>query len=72
MYICLCNAVTDRDIRRAVACGITSMRGLRDELGCAGDCAKCARHARDVRDEALAESSREVLSPAMGMTACPA
>jgi len=64
MYICLCKGVTDRDIRCAVEDGTTSMRGLRDRLGCSGQCGKCARHVRQLRDEALEGGGCRELSPA--------
>lgn len=46
MYICVCNAVTERDIDGAIAAGCCSLRQLREELGvgaCCGRCASCAR-----------------------------
>ena len=56
MYICICKAVTDSDIRGAVEEGTTSMRGLRDRLGCSGQCGKCARQVRQLRDQTLSET----------------
>ena len=53
MYICICKAVTDGQIRSAVEDGVTSMSGLRESLGCAGQCGKCGRHVKQIRDEAL-------------------
>lgn len=53
MYICICKAVTDRQIRSAVEDGVTSMSGLRQSLGCAGQCGKCGKHVKQIRDEAL-------------------
>lgn len=56
MYVCLCKGVTDHEIRKAVRNGgVTTMRELRDELGVATQCGRCARCAKDVLDEALAE-----------------
>ena len=55
MYICICKAVTDGQIRSAVQDGVTSLSGLRDSLGCTGQCGKCSRHVKDIRDQALAE-----------------
>lgn len=46
MYVCVCNAVTERDIGQAVATGCSSMRELRESLGvgaCCGRCNNCAR-----------------------------
>ena len=59
MYICICKAVTDSDIRGAVKDGTTSMRGLRDRLGCSGQCGKCARQVRQLRDQTLNTNSGE-------------
>ena len=53
MYICICKAVTDGQIRAAVEGGVTSMSGLRESLGCAGQCGKCGKHVKEVRDQAL-------------------
>jgi bacterioferritin-associated ferredoxin len=53
MYVCICRAVTDGQIRAAVEDGITSMRALRDTLGCSGQCGKCASQVKQIRDEAV-------------------
>ena len=53
MYVCICKAVTDGQIRSAVEDGVTSLSGLRDSLGCTGQCGKCGRHVKQIRDEAL-------------------
>jgi bacterioferritin-associated ferredoxin len=53
MYVCICNAVTDGQIRGAVEEGITSMKGLRETLGCSNQCGKCARHVKQIRDDVL-------------------
>ena len=55
MYICLCKAVTDRQIHAAVSEGCDSMRSLQRELGVASCCGKCAPSAREVLDDALRE-----------------
>ena len=53
MYICICKAVTDGQIRSAVEDGVTSMSGLRESLGCTGQCGKCGKHVKQIRDQAL-------------------
>ncbi len=53
MYICICKAVTDGQIRSAVQEGVTSMSGLRQSLGCAGQCGKCGKHVKEIRDQVL-------------------
>ena len=51
MYVCVCNAVTDREIRKAAEGGATSLRTLREELGVATGCGRCARCARGILRE---------------------
>jgi bacterioferritin-associated ferredoxin len=46
MYVCLCNAITDREIRGAVALGARTLADLESSLGvgtCCGRCVDCAR-----------------------------
>ena len=57
MYVCLCNAVTDGQIRQAVECGATRMRDLNRELGVAADCGKCACCAKGILQQTLDELS---------------
>ncbi len=52
MYVCVCQAVTDRQIRAAVEQGARSMRDLRRELGVCSNCGKCGPCARDILAEA--------------------
>lgn len=57
MYVCLCNGVTDKQIREAIHNGATRMRDLNLELGVASDCGKCACCARQLLKETLCELS---------------
>lgn len=50
MYICLCNGITDKQIRRAIAGGAKSLQCLRDELGVASQCGGCMDHALQLLD----------------------
>jgi bacterioferritin-associated ferredoxin len=54
MYVCICKGVTDREIRSAVEDGIHTVRGLRKELGCTGQCGKCKAQVCEIRDEVIA------------------
>ena len=45
MYVCICNGITDKQIRSAVAGGANSLQSLRDELGVASQCGSCTDHA---------------------------
>jgi bacterioferritin-associated ferredoxin len=53
MYICLCKAVSDRRIRRAVNEGACSLRDLTRDLGLGTVCGKCVPTAREVLQECL-------------------
>jgi len=57
MYVCLCNNVTDRAIRKAVADGVTSLAELQRRTGCAGSCGCCAELAEQVLHEALSRQT---------------
>ena len=52
MYICICNAVTDRQIRAAVAAGATSIDDLSMQLGVGAGCGCCREAAQEVLDDA--------------------
>jgi len=46
MYICICNAVTDKDIEKAIDNGACSMNDLSKQLKvgtCCGRCKSCAK-----------------------------
>lgn len=41
MYVCICNGVTEHDIRQAVAGGCASMAELTMRTGCGACCGTC-------------------------------
>lgn len=45
MYVCICKAVTEKQVSQAVHSGVTTLRHLRDELGVTSECGRCARCA---------------------------
>jgi bacterioferritin-associated ferredoxin len=61
MYVCICKSVTDKQIRRAAANGVDNLYELREKLGVAAGCGKCASMARDVLAEANGGQSRPTL-----------
>jgi len=46
MYVCVCNAVTTRQISASIAEGADSFRALRDQLGVGTCCGKCSQDVR--------------------------
>jgi bacterioferritin-associated ferredoxin len=67
MYVCVCQAVTDGEIREAAAEGrVRTLPDLRKQLGVASRCGRCAQCAM----ECLTKCRRELgLSPCPGRTA---
>ena len=53
MIVCVCNNISDREIRQAVDLGLNSMADLRKELGVGTCCGKCVSCAREVMHEHL-------------------
>lgn len=53
MYVCICKAVTDRQIRQAIELGARSLSDLKESLGVATGCGKCAPCARAILREEL-------------------
>ena len=42
MFVCVCNAISDRQIKETVAAGATSLTDLQNALGVATCCGCCA------------------------------
>ncbi len=51
MYVCVCKAVTDRDIRTAMKAGCHTLAQLKRELGVASECGRCAGCANQLLGE---------------------
>lgn len=47
MYVCVCNAITERQVRESVAAGASTLADLQAELGVATCCGCCAETAHD-------------------------
>ncbi len=52
MYVCVCKAVTDRQIREAAEGGARTIKDLRRDLGVTRDCGRCASCVHDCLREA--------------------
>ncbi len=46
MYVCVCQAVTDREIHQAARDGARTLRDLRRDLGVGVNCGRCVSCAR--------------------------
>jgi len=55
MYICICNAVTDSDIRAAVNDGVSNLKQLSEVTGCGNACGCCKEIASQILQRDLIE-----------------
>lgn len=46
MYVCVCQAVTERQIHQAARDGAKTIKDLRRDLGVTSECGRCASCAR--------------------------
>ena len=51
MYVCLCNGVTDGQIREAAEAGCRTMSELTMRTGCGATCGSCIEMATQLLDE---------------------
>jgi len=51
MYVCICNAITDKQIRQAARAGVRDLWGLQAELGVATGCGSCKEMASEILAE---------------------
>jgi bacterioferritin-associated ferredoxin len=53
MIVCICNNISEREIRQAVDLGLKSMPELHRDLGIASCCGKCGSCAKQVLRDCL-------------------
>jgi len=69
MYVCICNAITDKQIRQAADSGARNLWDLQRELGVASNCGACKQMAADILRET---ANREELTPVQPRVYTPA
>jgi bacterioferritin-associated ferredoxin len=69
MYICICQAVTDKAIHHAVDKGARNLSELQAITGCGTQCGSCIERAEQVLDERL--ESIEITRGALELQAVP-
>jgi len=62
MFICVCNAITERDVLAAVAEGAQSLSDLQGQLGLASCCGACADLAQEYLPGGCYAASRDAPS----------
>ena len=73
MYVCVCKAVTDRQIQEAAQGGARTLRDLRRVLGVTADCGRCASsasYARRTSPPAAGECHKDPHQSPAGASAC--
>lgn len=61
MIVCVCNNISDREIRQAMEFGITSMDELRRDLGVSTCCGQCFSCAEEILNEHLASAQASAI-----------
>ena len=64
MYVCVCNAVTERTIRDLVAEGYHSVNEIQALTGCSGTCGRCHEHAEAVIEASMSRPTLPVMDSA--------
>ena len=68
MYVCICNAVTDSDIRKAVDNGVRNMKQLGQATECGTTCGCCREIAVEILQQSLTDNRESRITfPVMQM-----
>ncbi|MEM9172960.1 MAG: (2Fe-2S)-binding protein [Pseudomonadota bacterium] len=59
MYVCICQAITEKQVAAAVNNGADTVEALRDQLGVASCCGTCAPTAEEVIAQTRAASKAQ-------------
>lgn len=54
MFVCVCNAITEKDIRHAVDNGSDTVRQLKDKFAVGDQCGGCITLTKQIIDQQLA------------------
>ena len=63
MYVCICNPVSDVEVRRCIRNGATTLSDLKMQLGLASQCGMCASAAQAIIAEETGTSTPGTLFP---------
>ncbi|MET1162872.1 MAG: (2Fe-2S)-binding protein [Pseudoxanthomonas sp.] len=66
MYVCICNGVTDSQIRDAAASGVRSVAELTMRTGCGATCGTCLETAAGILDAHAPERRAAFAIPMLG------
>jgi len=57
MYVCVCKAVTDKQLRTAIDNGICTRRQLTHCFGVGKDCGKCNKDVRELLQQSTKQTA---------------
>ncbi|RYZ72221.1 MAG: bacterioferritin-associated ferredoxin [Lysobacteraceae bacterium] len=66
MYVCICNGVTDHQVREAAANGVRSLAELTMRTGCGSSCGTCLDTASTILEEHATERRAAFHLPLLG------
>ena len=61
MYICICNAITERQVKESASAGIQSVDELAATLGVGSGCGRCRECATQILHEACQSLQPKVI-----------
>ena len=68
MYVCICNGVTESQIREAAANGVRNVAELTMRTGCGASCGSCLDTAVEVLRSVHGDGERHSLLPILGLS----
>jgi bacterioferritin-associated ferredoxin len=66
LYVCICNGVTDRQIREAAASGVRSVAELTMRTGCGATCGTCLETVAEILETHAPERRNAFPVPMLG------
>lgn len=57
MIVCVCNRITEKDVRQAARSGMSTPEAAYERLGCDVQCGCCLDYAQEVIDEVIGKRS---------------
>jgi bacterioferritin-associated ferredoxin len=58
MYVCICHAVNEAAIKKAIENGMTTWKAVTHEMHVGTQCGKCALHAKAFFEQELAKRAQ--------------
>lgn len=68
MFVCLCNGVTEREIREVAQAGCRTISELTMRTGCGASCGSCVGMATQLLDETHAAKPDKLPRPLPGLS----